>query len=147
MSTQKNEARTPISWDFEWRVRKVAAEECGVDFEKVSLDSHLFDDLNADSLALIGLIMELEDEFGVDISDQAAQRIFTQSPPTLRTLANYIGERQECGSRPQKARTAEQSDPIRTDELPFTQLGPAKVSGLKGSLYKEIGPNAEGYGQ
>ena len=45
--------------------------------EQVSVDSHFFDDLGADSLDLVELIMSMEEEFEVDISDEDAEKIVT----------------------------------------------------------------------
>lgn len=59
------------------RVRGVVAEQLGVDPEKVTLDAEFVQDLNADSLDLVELIMQLEEEFGVEISDEEAENIVT----------------------------------------------------------------------
>jgi acyl carrier protein len=57
------------------RVKKIACEQLSVDENKVSLDSHLEDDLNADGLDLIELIMALEEEFDIEIPDEEAKNI------------------------------------------------------------------------
>jgi acyl carrier protein len=49
----------------------------GVDLEKVTLEAEFVQDLNADSLDLVELIMQLEEEFGVEISDEQAESIVT----------------------------------------------------------------------
>ncbi|HUY99640.1 MAG TPA: acyl carrier protein [Thermomicrobiaceae bacterium] len=59
------------------RVRNVVAEQLGVDPEKVTPDAEFVQDLNADSLDLVELIMQLEEEFGVEISDEDAENIVT----------------------------------------------------------------------
>lgn len=59
------------------RVRSVVAEQLGVEPEKVTLDAEFVQDLNADSLDLVELIMQLEEEFGVEISDEQAENIKT----------------------------------------------------------------------
>jgi acyl carrier protein len=57
------------------RVQAIIAEQLGVDLEKVTPDAEFEADLNADSLDLVELIMSLEEEFGVEISDEEAERI------------------------------------------------------------------------
>jgi len=57
------------------RVQEVVANELGVDLEKVTPDAEFVDDLNADSLDLVELIMKLEEEFDVTISDEEAEKI------------------------------------------------------------------------
>lgn len=59
------------------RVRNVVAEQLGVDPEKVTPDAEFVQDLNADSLDLVELIMQLEEEFSVEISDEEAENIVT----------------------------------------------------------------------
>lgn len=57
------------------RVQEVVANELGVDIDKVTPDAEFVDDLNADSLDLVELIMKLEEEFDVTISDEEAEKI------------------------------------------------------------------------
>ncbi len=59
------------------RVQGVVAEQLGVEPEKVTSDAEFVQDLNADSLDLVELIMQLEEEFGVEISDEEAENIKT----------------------------------------------------------------------
>jgi len=65
-----------VATTFE-RVRKCIVEQLGVDPSEVDAGAALVDDLKADSLDLVELVMSLEDEFGVDIDDEAADRIRT----------------------------------------------------------------------
>jgi acyl carrier protein len=53
------------------------AEQLGVDKEKVTPATHFVNDLGADSLDTVELVMELEEEFDVDIPDDAAEKIQT----------------------------------------------------------------------
>ena len=59
------------------RVISIVAEQLGVDKEKVTPATHFVNDLGADSLDTVELVMELEEEFDVDIPDDAAEKIQT----------------------------------------------------------------------
>jgi acyl carrier protein len=59
------------------RVRSILVEQLGVDEEQVTEEASFQGDLDADSLDLVELIMELEDQFGLKISDEDAQKIAT----------------------------------------------------------------------
>mgnify|MGYP001259577227 FL=1 len=61
----------------EERVREIIVNLLGVDPEQVTLDARFLEDLEADSLDLVELIMEFEQEFGGEISDEEAQKIET----------------------------------------------------------------------
>ena len=58
-------------------VRDALAQQFEVEPESITLETNLIDDLGADSLDVVELIMELEDEFGVTISDEAAAELYT----------------------------------------------------------------------
>jgi acyl carrier protein len=57
------------------RVQAIVSEQLGVEPEKVVPEAEFVQDLNADSLDLVELIMSLEEEFGIEISDEEAERI------------------------------------------------------------------------
>lgn len=57
------------------KVKAIIVNELGVDEAKVTLDAKLSEDLGADSLDAVELIMAIEDEFGIEINDEAAQQI------------------------------------------------------------------------
>lgn len=62
--------------EFE-KLQKIIAEVLNVDADKVSMDSTFVDDLGADSLDVFQIIMGIEEEFGVQIPDDAAESITT----------------------------------------------------------------------
>ncbi len=59
------------------RVTKVIVDRLGVDESDVKLEASFRDDLGADSLDVVELVMELEDEFDMEISDEDAEKIAT----------------------------------------------------------------------
>ncbi|MBL0966969.1 MAG: acyl carrier protein, partial [Blastomonas sp.] len=59
------------------RVKKIVIEHLGVEAEKVTEDASFIDDLGADSLDIVELVMAFEEEFGVEITDDAAEKIST----------------------------------------------------------------------
>jgi acyl carrier protein len=63
--------------DVAERVKKIVVEHLGVDAEKVTLEASFIDDLGADSLDNVELVMAFEEEFGVEIPDDAAETIQT----------------------------------------------------------------------
>jgi acyl carrier protein len=58
-------------------VRDIVVDKLGVDVAKVTLEARFREDLEADSLDLVELIMEFEEKFGGEISDEEAQKITT----------------------------------------------------------------------
>jgi acyl carrier protein len=59
------------------KIRDIIVDQLGVDREAVTMEASFQEDLDADSLDLVELIMELEDQFGIKISDEDAEKIVT----------------------------------------------------------------------
>ncbi len=64
-----------LTQDAQDRLRKIIAEQLSVDEEEVVPEASFIEDLNADSLDLVELIMTLEEEFNIKISDEDAENI------------------------------------------------------------------------
>ena len=73
--------------DIESRVKKIVSEHLGIEEEKINTDSSFVDDLGADSLDQVELVMAFEEEFDVEIPDGAAEKIVKVSD-----AVNYINE-------------------------------------------------------
>jgi acyl carrier protein len=63
------------SMSVEERVKSIIVEQLGVDADEVTADASFVEDLGADSLDQVELIMAFEEEFGVEISDDEAEKI------------------------------------------------------------------------
>ncbi|MDE2973569.1 MAG: acyl carrier protein [Gemmatimonadota bacterium] len=61
----------------EARVKEIIVEELGVEADKVTSEASFVDDLGADSLDTVELVMALEEEFGIDIPDEDAEKMRT----------------------------------------------------------------------
>jgi len=71
--------------DIEERVRKIVVEQLGVKQEEVTIEASFVDDLGADSLDTVELVMALEEEFGTEIPDEDAEKI-----TTVKLAVDYI---------------------------------------------------------
>lgn len=67
------------------KVKKIIAEQLGIDEEDITPDSSFIDDLGADSLDLVELVMAFEDGFDIEIPDEDAEKI-----KTVADAVNYI---------------------------------------------------------
>lgn len=63
--------------DIEAKVKKIISEQLGIEEDKVTPDSHFADDLEADSLDTVELVMAFEEEFDITIPDDVAEKITT----------------------------------------------------------------------
>lgn len=70
------------------RVKKIVVEHLGVDEAKVVDGANFIDDLGADSLDIVELVMAFEEEFGIEIPDDAAEKISTVKDATDFIKAN-----------------------------------------------------------
>ena len=73
----------------EEQVKKIVVDHLGIDESKVALDSKFIDDLGADSLDTVELVMAFEEQFGIEIPDDAAETILTVSD-----AINFINSKQ-----------------------------------------------------
>lgn len=71
------------------KVQKILVEQLGVSYEDVTADASFVEDLGADSLDVVELVMALEEEFDLKISDEEAEKI-----ATVRDAVNYIANQQ-----------------------------------------------------
>jgi len=76
------------SSEMKSRLKKIVAEQLGVDESKIVPEARFTEDLNADSLDLVEMIMELEEAFGVEIPDEDAEKILT-----VQDALNYIEQK------------------------------------------------------
>mgnify|MGYP002860857398 CR=1 FL=1 len=67
------------------KVRDALAQQFEVEAESISMDTNLIDDLGADSLDVVELIMSLEDMFGISITDEDAAQLYT-----VRRIVEYL---------------------------------------------------------
>jgi acyl carrier protein len=67
------------------KVRKILSDQLEIDEESITMDSDLIEDLKADSLAIVELIMDLEQEFDLDIPDEELPKVVT-----VRDVVSYI---------------------------------------------------------
>ena len=67
------------------KLRAIIADQLGIDVDDISMDTHILNDLGADSLDLVELIMALEDEFNLVITDETARELYT-----VREITEFI---------------------------------------------------------
>jgi acyl carrier protein len=76
-----------VSSELEQRIRRVVADQLGVELDTVDPESSIRDDLGADSLEVVELLMALEDEFDIEVPDEVAE-----SMTTIADVERYILE-------------------------------------------------------
>lgn len=69
----------------EQRVKTVISEHLDVEISKIKSESHLVDDLDADSLDLVEILMALEEEFGIEVPDEDAEGRLT-----IKAITEYV---------------------------------------------------------
>ncbi len=72
---------------IEAKVKQIVVEQLGVDEDQVTETAAFMDDLGADSLDTVELVMALEEEFDIEISDEDAEKI-----QTVKDAVNYIND-------------------------------------------------------
>ncbi|MCL4516978.1 MAG: acyl carrier protein [Firmicutes bacterium] len=73
--------------DIFGRVREIVVDQLGVDEDEVTMEASFVDDLGADSLDIVELVMALEEEFDLEIPDEDAEKI-----ATVGDVVEYIKE-------------------------------------------------------
>ena len=74
-----------MSANIEQKVKAIIAENLGVNEDEIKITSSFIDDLGADSLDIVELVMQMEEEFEVEIPDEEAENI-----KTVQDAVNYI---------------------------------------------------------
>lgn len=57
------------------KVKAIIAEQLSVDKEEITMETHLVDDLKADSMDMVEMVMAMEEEFGIEIPDEEAEKL------------------------------------------------------------------------
>lgn len=70
------------------KVKQIIMEKLGVSEEQVTSEASFIDDLNADSLDIVELVMELEDAFGLEIPDEDAEKL-----KTVQNAVDYLKDK------------------------------------------------------
>lgn len=69
------------------KLQEMIADQLEIDIEDISYDSNILDDLGADSLDVVDLVMSIEDEFGMEVPDEALENI-----RTIEDMVKFIEE-------------------------------------------------------
>jgi len=76
-------------------VRKIIVDQLGVDTAQVTQDARFIDDLGADSLDTVELIMALEERFGIEVPDEDAEKLVTVGK-AIEYIEQKLGEEKEA---------------------------------------------------
>ncbi|CAH2573962.1 Acyl carrier protein [Planktothrix rubescens] len=95
---------------IEEKVKKIIEEQLGVEKVKVVPNANFAEDLGADSLDIVELVMSLEEEFGIEIPDEDAEKILT-----VQEVVDYIESKGRTTKIPKK-KTEDEQIQIKTDE-------------------------------
>jgi acyl carrier protein len=76
--------------DVQAKVVEIIVQQLGVEADKVTIEASFVDDLGADSLDVVELVMAFEEEFGVEIPDEAAEKI-----ATVKDAVEYLKQNME----------------------------------------------------
>ena len=77
-----------MSEDVKNKIKKIVADHLGIEEEKVTEEASFIDDLGADSLDTVELVMAFEEKFGIEIPDDAAETILT-----IQNAIDYINSK------------------------------------------------------
>lgn len=88
METNMNEKTAGGAMSVNPKVKEIIVEQLGVDPEKVKPEASFIDDLGADSLDIVELVMAMEEEFDIEIPDEEAEKL-----KTVNDVASYLSSK------------------------------------------------------
>ena len=122
--------------EIESRVKAIIIEKFGVSESMVTSEANFTNDLSADSLDRVELIMEIEDEFGISIPEELAEKIATEGL-SVRETEKLLKEEGAPAKRPAKRKAEKNADVKRVEEDLKAVLGTRvnlAQSGKKGKI-------------
>ena len=85
--------------EIENKVKQIIVDELGVDENEVTPNARFIDDLGADSLDTVELVMRFEEEFGIEIPDEDAEKIQSSTSESMILTATVRGSLQSCACK------------------------------------------------